>query len=227
MFRMSEKQMASSSLLTYDKASVQRFEKYFTKPPRKRGRPRKKKGKVGRPRGKKATSKHCQTMVSMDDQCIDLTVKSNSTLDARLEGVCAKQLLLNQEGGIARINWDQPQRDDLRLRIADSWYLKCDLYQKGESFNKFCIRLAIDRNVLRRFLTGKYSSIQKQLKARGRPALLSKSVMKHLCEGACMLSYSNNYSICAFIMYCNNYTPSLLFVHSLYILTTTHIALCI
>ena len=154
----------------YDREDKKRFVNYFIKPPAKRGRPKKKKV-VGRPRKAVVKKKESQTMmgVSVDD----LTPKQQANLDARLEEACkqskaSKQSKLNKQ---QRTKWDLPDNAKLRQRIASSW---------TETFNKFCQRVGIKRNVLNRFLE---RNPNKTRKKRGRPTLLSESVMRHLCEG--------------------------------------------
>ena len=109
---------------------------------------------------------------------IDLTVKQRAKLDARLEGTLAKQRLQSRK----RINWDSPQYFELRKRYADSWTHENDLFKTGESFGAFCERMGIDRNVLSRYLRGKYKT--DCVVARGRKTLLLPyHVMRHLIEG--------------------------------------------
>ena len=111
---------------------------------------------------------------------IELTKKEKERLDARLEGTLAKR----PRGPSMRINWDLPQNFKLRRRLADSWTNKNDLYVAGDSFGAFCTKTAIDRNVLKRYLQGKYLKSNQLSSRRGRPTLLAESVMRHLCEGA-------------------------------------------
>ena len=150
-------QMSSEAKqLRYEAADRIRFKAYFVPPKPKRGRPKKKKRK-GRPRKRARNDKQqCMIVVISDsgseteEAIIDLVGKDAESLDARLEGVVAKALRNKQQ----RINWDIEPNSSLRLRMADSWHNKNDLYNKGESFNKFCVRMAISRNVLQRFLLG-------------------------------------------------------------------------
>lgn len=156
-------------VLMYDAHSKKKFKDYFIRPPLKRGRPKKKKKRVGRPK-KKAKQKNQKNVV-------DMTSKVDPHLDARIQGQVAKM----KQTVIKHINWDLPANAELRARIADSWKSKNDLYNKGESFGRFCIRMNIDRNVLKRFLQGKKSQ-----QGRGRPPHLPPHVMRHLCEGMCL-----------------------------------------
>ena len=172
--------MASvSNVLMYDAHSKQKFVNYFIRPPLKRGRP-KKKSRGGRPKKKKKVKQKNQTMVSREN-FVDMTTKVDPHLDARIEGQVAKM----KQTVTKRINWDLPANAKLRARIADSWKSKKDLYNKGESFGRFCIRMNIDRNVLKRFLQAS-STGKKSQQGRGRPPLLPPHVMRHLCEGMCL-----------------------------------------
>ena len=176
--------MASSSAkkkLQYDKQSKKAFVDYFVKPkPKKRKRGRPKKRKRGRPHKVVDLTQPAQTMLdSTDNSTLDhLTPKDKDDLDARLEGTLRKAARTTQK----RINWDVGLHAVFRKQCADSWFKRNDLYKEGESFNLFCKRCGIHRSVLRRYIKGKY--VQNCLtQQRGRPSLLSMSVMKHLCEG--------------------------------------------
>ena len=198
--------MASrSNPLRYGSKSVQRFETYFTPPKKKRGRPKKKKRGAKKKTAKRLRTSEKQIMLGQtDDNTVDLTnAKELDDLDARLEGVVAK----DRRSTGSRINWDKEPNASLRIRIADSWTKKNDLHEEGESFNRFCNRMGIHRNVLTRFLEGKYFCILyiimndgdylnmticfagkykgAKAKSRGRPSLLSESVMRHMCESMC------------------------------------------
>lgn len=170
-------------LLQYDDGSKRQFETYFIKP-KKRGRPKNKK-KRGRPKAKVVKTKKKQTMMQESESGhaaapIDLTAKQQDELDARLEGTVAK---CSRRQRLQRINWDAPDYSELRQIIADSWVKKHNLYSQGESFGRFCHRMGIDRNVLKRYLSGKYVRPELRKVKRGRPSLLTESVMRHLCEG--------------------------------------------
>ena len=174
--------MASSEEMQYDACSVRKFQEYFLQPAKKRGRPKKK--KRGRP--KKMSPEECaalekQTMMQQQEpgEVIDLTVKQREQLDARLEGTIRDLHLPVKKK--AHINWDSPKYFELRKRFADSWTDKNDLYKEGECFGKFVKRCGIDRNVLRRYMKGKYKSDREI--ARGRKTLLPVHVMRHLIEG--------------------------------------------
>ena len=174
--------MASSeAMMQYDAGSVRKFEQYFVQPPKKRGRPKKK--KRGRP--KKMSPQECdslekQTMMTQDEpNVIDLTFKELDELDARLEGTIRDMHLPVAKKN--RINWDSPKYFELRKRFADSWTDKNDLFKEGESFTKYVKRCDIDRNVLKRYMKGKY--ITDREIARDRKTLLPVHVMRHLIEG--------------------------------------------
>ena len=115
---------------------------------------------------------------SKSGDVIDLTVKQREKLDARLERALAKQKMPLRT---KRINWDSPIYFERRKRYADSWSNQNDLFKKGESFFSFCERMGIDRNVLSRYLRGKYKT--DRIVARGRKTLLPIHVMRHLIEG--------------------------------------------
>ena len=66
-----------------------------------------------------------------------MTSKVDPHLDARIQGQVAKM----KQTVVKRINWDLPANAGLRVRIADSLKSKNDLYNKGESFDRFCIRM--------------------------------------------------------------------------------------
>lgn len=171
--------------LQYDAQSKKAFVNYFKKPaPKKRKRGRPKKSKRGRPKRGQVdvdlTQPGKQTMLdSAGNDVIDLlTPKDKDDLDARLEGHLRKAARTTEK----RINWDVGLHAVFRKQCADSWFKRNDLYKEGESFNLFCKRCGIHRSVLRRYIKGKY--VQNCLtQQRGRPSLLSMSVMKHLCEG--------------------------------------------
>ena len=122
-------------------------------------------------------------MVNIDEksEVIDLTCKQSATLQAELEGAVAKA----NRNKCQRINWDTPENSALRQRIADSWTSKNDLYVDNTwSYGKFCLSTGIDRNVLLRHLTKQKAKAP--TKQRGRKALLSESVMRHIIEGYCL-----------------------------------------
>lgn len=176
--------------LRYDRNSIDRFEEYFATPPapRSRGRPKKKTHtkKRGRPAKQKGPQTfQAQTMMTQvvgQPEVIDLTAKDNDKLDARLEGALAKRSRTSLHK--QRTNWDTPPNFALRKRIADSWTTKSDLYTLGDSFGGFCVKMGIHRNVLKRYMQGKYLKNQSRVQiSRGRPTLLKESVMRHLCEG--------------------------------------------
>ena len=177
--------LGKSTPMKYD---VRAFEDFFNRP-KKRGRPKKK--KRGRPKKKQ---KACKSK-KKQTQIIDLTAnngtdkhgnvkKGGIVLKARLEGVIATEAN-HDNSPAARINWDTPENSARRKRFADSWTHQNDLYRPGDSFQNFCNRCAIHRNVLKRFLIGKYQveEVGPTKQGRGKPSLLSKTVMRHLCEG--------------------------------------------
>lgn len=181
---------SSKEKLVYDAHSKKSFKGYFEQPKKRKGRPRKR--KRGRPKKQATSSVPAQT--KLPKEIIDLTKKAKQQLDADVEGTIAAAKR-HEEGKQHRINWDLKQHKKLRARIADSWCKKNDLYRKGESMTLFCKRNNISRSVLSRYLKlrlveeAKTSLAKKQRrppptrKKRGRPALLSKSIMRHLCEG--------------------------------------------
>ena len=179
--------MSSRRKLHYGASSKASFENYFAKPA-KRGRPKKKK-KRGRPK-KKAKSKQQKIAIDLTGNSppADITARSGEALQARLAGELLRETSLRSRR--TRTNWDTPANAARRKRYADSWTSKNDLYREGESFQRFCDRLAIDRNVLRRYINTKYAAPATTAtdratprRGRGRPSLLSESVMRHLCEG--------------------------------------------
>ena len=178
--------------LQYDEHSKAAFASYFIKPKRKRGRPKKR--KRGRPKKKlEPSAGNKQTMLdSTNNDVIDLlTAKDKDDLDARLEGALRK---CKRSGPVKRINWDAGDHAVFRKRCADSWLKGNDLFEKGESFNHFTKRMGIDRNVLKRYMKGKYITQSENTNRRGRPSLLPVSLMTHLCEGQFM-------HVCLFVCY--------------------------
>ena len=168
--------------LEYDDADRQLFQSYFVKPGRKRGRPRKRK------RGRKKKTKKKSTGVKSTDghgAVIDLTHKKGEQLEQQLEGVVGAALL---EQPRRRINWNTPENQVKLKRISISWIEQTDLYLPGETMHAFCEHVGVDRGVLRRYMTQnkKVGKSSKKARRRGRPTLLSRSVMEHLCEGACL-----------------------------------------
>ena len=125
--------------LNYSKQEKKAFVQYFAKPKRKRGRPKKK------AKAKKKTSKRKRVKAQA---IIDLTKRTANQLSAQLDGA----LTTAKRAKATRINWDKPENAKLRLRLAISWEKKNDLYQEGDSFNRFCTRNAINRKVLERFV---------------------------------------------------------------------------
>ena len=171
--------------LQYDVKSKRAFKRYFLEPKPKVGRPKKRKRKRGGKRKSKVepdTSK--QTMMSGKSN-ESLTTKQKDELDARLEGSLRK---MQRSGPVSRVNWDVGNAALYRKRCADSWMKSTDLFEDGQSFFRFCKRCGIDRNVLKRYLNGKYIT-NCLTNCRGRPSLLPVSVMRHLCEGLRMLLF--------------------------------------
>ena len=117
-------------VLMHDAHSKKKFKDYFIRPPLKRGRPKKKK-KVVVVRPKKKAKQKNQTNV------VDMTSKVDPHLDARIQGQVTKM----KQTVTKRTNWNLSANAELRVRIADSWKSKNDLYNKGESFDRFCIRM--------------------------------------------------------------------------------------
>lgn len=177
--RQPQFKMAQKAKFKYDRASIKRFEAYFIPPKAKPGRPKKK--KRGRPKLEAQPAGKKQCMINLADDgnkpTIDLTGKDMDQLDARLEGVVSRAKRTAEK----RINWDVEPYQTLRRNIADSWTNKNNLYTFGDTFHRFCWKMGIDRNVLKRYLNGKYKG--EKNKTRGRPTQLSYSVMRHICEG--------------------------------------------
>ena len=182
--------MPSRRKLRYGASSKASFKKYFAKA-QKRGRPKKKK-KRGRPK-KKTKSKQQTIDLTATSPPADIIARSVKALKTRLEGELLRETFTHHR--CRRTNWDTPANAARRKRYADSWTSESDLYRQGESFQHFCDRLAIDRNVLRRYIALKYSApataaVARPTRGRGRPSLLSESVMRHICEGLILLFLS-------------------------------------
>ena len=128
-------------------------------------------------KAKKKTSKRKRIKAQA---VIDLTGKATNQLRAQLDGLIAAS---KRAKTTTRINWDKPENAKLRLRLSISWEKKTDLYQEGDSFNRFCTRNDINRKVLERFVAKRKRG--EKPKKRGRAPLLSVDVQKHLCEGRC------------------------------------------
>ena len=163
--------------LVYDEESKAKFKQYFTQPSAKKGRSKKKK------RGRPSKRKIKKTRQIRMRTAIDLTSpkkKKLAGLDARLHGAVESSKRYSRSG-VIRTNWDDAKHAAVRDRIANSWEQKNDLYVEGESFNRFCVRTDISRNVLKRYLEKRMNGDNTGCQ-RGRPALLNKSVMVHLCE---------------------------------------------
>ena len=171
-----------------DKAS---FVGFFIKPKRKAGRPRKR--KRGRPRksAAKNTRSATQNMI-VDDE---LQPKAYEDMDARLEATIRATRAIHSHQ--SRMNWDLEPHSTLRDRIADSWIGHKDLWQKDESFAKFCKRMHISRTVLTRYLPKRKKELKEGVPAkpskRGRKTHLSESVMTHICEGLCNIVSSHSF----------------------------------
>ena len=159
--------------LSYSKKDKDAFQKFFQPPKRKVGRPRKKKRAR---RGKNAQKLQKRKTKKAGQRLIDMTVASSKKLTKAIDN---KLAATNREP-TTRINWDLPENAQYRSRCADSWENKDDLYVPGDSMSAFCFRNAIDRKVLSTFIKKRGAGILP--KQRGRPTLLSQSVMKHLCE---------------------------------------------
>ena len=161
--------------------SVAAFEAYFA-PPKKRGRPSKK-------RRKRKTAKKAKEAATTNDTSVGKMVHN------KLEGHVAKKVRQKSK----RTNWDVGAAKELRERLAQSWTARNDLYNEGETFAAFCERNGINRHVLKRFLD---RPEDKQPGSRGRPTLLSNSVMRHLCESkslcnACFFFFLHAYHMIA------------------------------
>ena len=179
-------------MLEYDEASKKSFKAFFQQPKPKVGRPKKR--RRGRPKKAQTTSSACAQTTLKSKEIIDLTGKKKQQLDADVEGTIARAKRAAREAP-KRKNWDIGEDKKHRARLADSWLGQNDLYRAGESFKLFCKRNVIPRNTLKRFIELRAKEAfnaaeakKKRLppptrKKRGRPALLSKSVMRHVCEG--------------------------------------------
>ena len=113
---------------------------------------------------------------------IDLTKRKKRKLDVELMGVIQAEKKKRGE----RVNWDKAENAKLRERIYQSWQGKNDMYHAGESYTLFCKRCCINRNVLSRYIKRKEDEEKygkRTVRSRGKPSLLPKSVMRHLCEG--------------------------------------------
>ena len=129
-------------MLRYELKDKQAFKRYFSPQPKpkKRGRPRKRKG---RGKGKKKAKKH--GVVGSGDSGAGFNTKRRvGQLSAQLQGAMTSAQHVKQ----SRKNWDTPANSKLRLRIAMSWQTKTDLYQDGNSFQRFCTKNGINRHVL-------------------------------------------------------------------------------
>ena len=156
--------------LRYTVLEQSRFVSYFKNPKRKRGRPKKKK------RGRSARTRTKRALTDERRKKNTAIAREKAFLVKAMEGALA----VERQKVLTRINWDTPGRKELRKRIANSWTNKTDMYRDGESFAKYCVRVGIHVNSLRRFLKakGQYKS-----KKRGRKPFLKESVMRHICEG--------------------------------------------
>ena len=180
----------ASKELKYGEQDKPSFKAYFLKPKKKAGRPKKR--KRGRP-AKKAKKKNAdnakQRTLQTDANTVDLTKHGSAVLGAHLEG----SIEAEKREQKFRINWDDKDHAPLRKRYADSWMNRNDLFREGESYAMFCKRCAINRNVLSHYMllqkigagvekagTKKPVSMKK---SRGRPSLLPKNIMRHICEG--------------------------------------------
>lgn len=187
----------ASKGLQYGEADKQSFKSYFLKPKKKVGRPKKR--KRGRPakKGKKPVAK--QSTLQTESNTVDLTKHGSAVLGAQLEGAIEAEKRDEKQ----RINWDDKVHAPLRKRYADSWVNRNDLFREGESFALFCERCAINRNVLSRYMLlqkiGASETVKNQKKpvsmkkSRGRPSLLPRSIMQHICEGMFLFAVNINY----------------------------------
>ena len=170
--------------LVYNKVSKDKFKSYFVNPKAKKGRPPKK--KRGRPKKTQVQNKSQTRIKASKNKEIDLVPPKKQKLDgldARLRGA-VESTKRYQRSHVIRTNWDTEKYSNLRDRIATSWTERNDLYVKGESFARFCVRCGISRNVLKRYLDKQKQNAEGvSTRGRGRPALLDRSIMVHLCEG--------------------------------------------
>ena len=100
-----------------------------------------------------------------------------------------------------RVNWDEEPHFSLRKRVADAWINKEDLYVTGDSLYSFCERTTVSRAVLTRYLPRRRKEIEDGITIpagkRGRPAHLSESVQRHVCEGSnCIVYIKINEPLC-------------------------------
>ena len=165
--------MLSAQQLRYNVRDVRKFESYFEKPKKKRGRPRK-----GRRRRRSLFSTAKRLQAKKENSVNQSTISVSTDLKVRIEGVIAAA---RQKQSTTRINWDIAPHRELRDRLAKSWTNKTDLYREGESFTRFCKRTHINRIVLKRYIDRVAAG--EPAKKRGRPTLLSRDVMRHICEG--------------------------------------------
>lgn len=116
-----------------------------------------------------------------------LKAKEKENLDAKLEAtIKANRSKAKQKPG-RRINWDSEPHFSLRQRVADAWIKQNDFYVPGDSMYSFCNRTTVSRAVLIRYLPKRRKEIDEGITIpagkRGRPAHLSESVQRHICEG--------------------------------------------
>ena len=160
-------QLSPSLSCKYSPQDRQAFQDYFTPPsPKKRGR--------GRPAKKKSLRKRARRRLA--------PVQQKSSFDRKMESQVAGSIAVGRRQKQHRTNWDKAGNKELRERMAASWTNKNGMYKQGDSFQSFCDRVGIHTNSLRTYLK-KLKAGNVEPKKRGRKALLSESVMRHLCEG--------------------------------------------
>ena len=76
------------------------------------------------------------------DSVDELTPKQKVDLDTRLEETHKQTETNNQSDQQKCVNWDLPDNVKLCQYIVSSWTDKNDLHEAGETFNKFCKRVA-------------------------------------------------------------------------------------
>ena len=171
----------------YNAKDKEHFMQYFIPKKaqkKKRGRPKKRKSNNTKP--KKNTSKTKKQQDARASQTLLLNASQTLlNVNAKLEGVARQE----RRVVTTRVNWDLPGNKEERERMTTSWLNKNDLYRKGDSFRRFCVRCGIHESVLRRYL--KRLRNEEPPKKRGRKTLLPESVMRHICEGVycCLYAY--------------------------------------
>ena len=115
-----------------------------------------------------------------------MTPKQKDNLDAKLEAQIKATRAKVAGKPRSRINWDDEPHFSLRKRVADAWINKNDFFVKGDTMYSFCQRTTVSRAVLSRYLPRRKKELAEGIVVeggkRGRPAHLSLSVQRHVCE---------------------------------------------